>query len=113
MIFNLLEDRERESSTVISQHLAIPHIIVDGEKVFDVILIRCSDGISFPNEPEPVKAVFVLAGTRDERNFHLRALAAIAQIVQNPRFEKKWLAAKSIEDLRDIILLGKRKRHHE
>lgn len=113
VIFNLLEDREHESSTVISQHLAIPHIVVDGEKVFDVILLRCSDGISFPNEPEPVKAVFVLAGTRDERNFHLRALAAIAQIVQNPRFEKKWLAAKSIEDLRDIILLGKRKRHHE
>ena len=29
-------------------------------------------------------AVFVLAGTCDERNFHLRALAAIAQFAQTP-----------------------------
>ncbi|NQT32778.1 MAG: PTS sugar transporter subunit IIA, partial [Candidatus Omnitrophica bacterium] len=48
--------------------------------------------------------------TRDERNFHLRALSAIAQIVQDPRFEKKWMKARSKEALRDIVLLGKRKR---
>jgi hypothetical protein len=37
-----------------------------------------------------VQAVFVLAGTRDDRDFHLRALAGIAQIVQDPAFEKRW-----------------------
>jgi mannitol/fructose-specific phosphotransferase system IIA component (Ntr-type) len=55
--------------------------------------------------------VFVIAGTKDERTFHLQTLAAIAQIVQNPNFEKKWLAAKNEEALRDVILLGERKRH--
>ncbi|MCK4525766.1 PTS sugar transporter subunit IIA, partial [candidate division WOR-3 bacterium] len=57
-----------------------------------------------------VNTVFVLVGTKDERNFHLRALAAIAQIVQNPHFKDRWLAAKSEESLRDIVLLGKRSR---
>ena len=56
-------------------------------------------------------AVFVLAGTKDERPFHLRSLAAIAQIVQDPHFEDRWMVAKKKEDLRDVILLGERQRH--
>ncbi|RKY84124.1 hypothetical protein DRQ09_09065 [candidate division KSB1 bacterium] len=109
-LLQLLLKREKESSTVISPGLAIPHIIIEGEHTFDIMLIRCKEGIVFPDVNAKVHAVFILIGTRDERNFHLRALAAIAQIVQNPHFEEKWLAAKNIEALRDIILLGKRKR---
>jgi amino acid transporter/mannitol/fructose-specific phosphotransferase system IIA component (Ntr-type) len=100
--------REKESTTVIGPGLAIPHIIVDGEHKFDILLARCRDGIFFSEEAPNVHAVFVLAGSRDERNFHLRALASIAQIVQDPAFDKKWLAAKSREALRDLVLLGKR-----
>jgi len=40
----------------------------------------------------------------------LRALAAIAQIAMDPQFEKKWMSAKNEETLRDIVLLGKRRR---
>ena len=68
------------------------------------------EGVFFSNSAPHVHAVFVLAGTKDERNFHLRALAAIAQIVQDPKFEDKWLKAKSGEALRDIVLLGERRR---
>ncbi|MGQ9811600.1 MAG: hypothetical protein ACUVQ7_09695 [bacterium] len=49
-------------------------------------------------------------GTQDERPFHLSSLAAIAQIVQDHHFEQKWVKAKDSEALRDIILLGKRRR---
>ena len=58
-----------------------------------------------------MQIVFVITGTKDERTFHLRALASIAQIVQNPNFEKKWMQAKNTEELRDLILLGERKRN--
>ena len=54
--------------------------------------------------------IFVIAGTRDERPYHLRSLAAIAHMVQDVTFEKKWMNAKSIGALRDVVLLGKRKR---
>ncbi|MBM3211195.1 amino acid permease [Candidatus Poribacteria bacterium] len=107
---NLLMKRERESTTVLNEYLAIPHIIIEGEKSFDICIVRCREGIIFSEGKPNVHTVFVLVGTRDERNFHLNALAAIAQIVQNPNFEKKWMEAKDKEALRDIILLGKRKR---
>ncbi|RKY41035.1 MAG: hypothetical protein DRP85_07350 [Candidatus Makaraimicrobium thalassicum] len=110
-ILRLLLDREEESSTVLSPTLAIPHIIIEGEHTFVILLARCKKGIIFPEADRKVHTVFVIAGTRDERNFHLRALSAIAQIVQDPHFEKTWMAAKNEEALRDIVLLGKRRRH--
>jgi len=110
ILLKLLHEREKESSTAITPSLAIPHIIIEGENVFHILLARSKEGITFSKVAPKVHAVFVLLGTKDERNFHLRALSAIAQIVQDPHFEKRWLSAKSEEALRDIVLLGKRKR---
>jgi len=110
LLLKLLLDREKDSSTVLSPGLAIPHIVIEGEHIFNILLVRCREGVVFSESAPTVHAIFVLMGTRDERNFHLRALAAIAQIVQDPHFEKKWRAAKSKEALRDIVLLGKRRR---
>ncbi len=109
-LFRKLLEREKESSTVISPGIAIPHIVIDGNRHFDILLARCKEGIEFSESAPNVHTIFVLVGTRDERNFHLQSLAAIAQIVQDPDFEKKWMRAKSVEALRDIVLLGKRKR---
>jgi APA family basic amino acid/polyamine antiporter len=109
-LLTLLLSREKESSTAIRKDLAIPHIIVEGEKIFCILIARCKKGIKFSEYAPEVNAVFVIIGTRDERNFHLQALASIAQIVQDPNFEKRWLQAKNKESLRDIILLGKRRR---
>ena len=109
-IYELLLKREKESSTAIAPGLAIPHLVLPGEKKFEILIARCKDGIIFSNSIEPIQAVFVLAGTRDERNFHLKALMSIAQIVQMKNFMKNWLKATNKEELRDIVLLGERKR---
>jgi len=107
----LLMEREKQSSTVLSPTLAIPHIIVEGNHLFEILLARCKEGIVFSESQQKVHAVFVIIGTTDERHFHLQALSAIAQIVQEPSFEKAWMAAKSKDALKDIVLLGTRRRH--
>jgi mannitol/fructose-specific phosphotransferase system IIA component (Ntr-type) len=112
-IYELLIQREKESSTVIRDGLAIPHIICGGKKEFYILLARCKEGIKFEKIRKPVNTVFVLAGSKDERNFHLRALSAIAQIVQEEEFEENWKNAKNLEALRDIILLAERQRMKE
>lgn len=110
ILYKALMDREKESSTVLTPGFAIPHIVIKGENIFNILLARSKEGVYFSEESPKVHAVFVLAGTKDERNFHLRALAAIAQIVQESKFEEKWLKAKGVESLRDLILLGERRR---
>ena len=109
-IKKLIYKREAESTTVIHKGLAIPHIILGKEQRFEIIVVRSKQGIVFEGVKEPVHTVFALAGSRDERNFHLQALMAIAQIVQNPSFQNNWNKAKTVNDLRHIILLGERVR---
>ena len=110
ILLKLLEDSEKQSSTVLSPVLAIPHIVVQGGHLFDILLARCTEGIVFSDSYPKVQTVFVIIGTKDERNFHLQALSAIAQIAQNPSFEKRWMSAKSKDALKDIVLLGTRRR---
>ncbi len=109
-LYRLLLEREHESSTVIEPGFAIPHVVVDGEQIFELMLVRCKPGVIFSEVHEPVRTAFVLVGSKDERNFHLRALMTIAQIVRQPEFEKRWMAAVGIEQLRDVMLLSSRKR---
>lgn len=112
-LFDSFMAREKETTTELRPGLAIPHITIDGEHKFELVIARCEAGIDFTETLPPVYAAFVLAGTRDERNFHLRALSAIAQIAQDADFDKDWLRAKNIDELRHIVLLAKRRREKD
>jgi len=109
-VYELLIERERESTTALRPGLAIPHIVVEGEGVFRLLLARSKEGIIFADDKPPVHAVFVLMGSGDERNYHLRALMHVAQITQSPGFDARWLAATGPEQLRNTVLLGERRR---
>ena len=109
-IYDLFIEREKESNTIIRPGLAIPHVIVKGEHVFQVLLVRCEEGIVFSDLQEPVRMAFILIGSADERNYHLRALMTVAHIVSEEGFEDRWFRAKNAEQLRDIVLLSGRSR---
>ncbi len=103
-------EREEESSTALTPFLAIPHIIISGNRVFKMFVVRVKNGVIFSEAFNSVKAVFFLIGSKDERQFHLQALSAIAQITHNVHFEKQWLEAKNTQNLKDICLLSERRR---
>jgi len=110
VLFEKFLNREQEAGTVVQPGFAIPHIVVEGQAKFEIVLVRAVEGIDFPHAPDPVRILFVLAGSRDERNYHLRALMAIAQIAQEKHFEARWLAARDPAAIRNLILLSTRKR---
>lgn len=103
-------DRELTSSTVVLPGLAIPHVLIEGENKFVMLMARCRGGVAFPGQPERVHTVFMLASTRDQRNTHLRVLAAIANLVHWPDFEVRWLEAPDAEALRDLVVHAPRRR---
>ena len=106
----LLLEREEQSSTALTQFIAVPHVIIDGTGILELFIVRCREGVTFSRDNQFIKAVFILIGTLDERLFHLQALSAIAQITHNSNFEQNWLQAKNTDELRDLILLGERRR---
>lgn len=108
--YNMLLEREKNSSTVITPGLAIPHLIIPGEGKFVLAMVRAKDGIVYDELHKPVNMAFVLLGTEDQRNFHLKSLMNIAHIVQEPEFEDRWFAARSVDELRDLVILTRKNR---
>ncbi|MBD3240580.1 MAG: amino acid permease [Chitinivibrionales bacterium] len=105
-----LIEREEQTSTLLTPFLAIPHVVVPGSDTFEIALVRAKKGVVFSESAPGVSALFFLVGTLDQRNFHLRALASIAQIVQEGDFETRWMNARDEDGIRDVVLLGKRLR---
>jgi len=104
-----LLEREAQGSCVVTPFVAIPHMVVPGRGHFQVLLVRSREGVEY--EPgSSIKAFFVIAGSRDMRHMHLKALAAIGHIVQHKEFEQRWSAARNEEQLKDILLLSERVR---
>jgi basic amino acid/polyamine antiporter, APA family len=109
-LLELFKKRENESSTVLFPFLAIPHIVVDEPGTFEILLARCKPGVNFSDDSTSIKAVIALIGSKENRNRHLKTLAAIASIVQDREFEMHWTNARTPQNLKDIFLLGNRKR---
>lgn len=109
-IYELLQDRERQGSTAVMPFVAIPHIVIQGSHQTRILLARCNKGVVFSDERQSVKAMFVIVGTQDDRQLHLKTLAAVAQIVQQKDFERRWLEARSHQQLRDLLMLSDRVR---
>lgn len=106
-IRNQFIEREQQGSCVVTPFVAIPHILVEGVKLFHILLVRSREGIEFESGTS-VKAFFVIAGSRDMRNMHLKALAAIGHIVQHAEFEERWSSARNEAQLKNILLLSER-----
>jgi len=107
-------ERELLTTTVICSGVAvphaIPHAIVEGTSIFDLALVRSRSGIRWTDD-DVVYTAFAMIGSKDERNFHLRALMAIAQILQDPEFSGKWGMATNDTELRTAVILANRNRH--
>ena len=109
-VLRKLNEREAESTTLVSDDLAIPHIVLDGEEGFEIVMVRAREGILFQEGKNGATVVFALAGSFTERNFHLKCLMAIAQITRTTDFVKRWNEAFDEEELRLLVLLAERSR---
>ena len=114
MLYEVITNqREDDSETLVYPGVAvphaIPHVIIDGEDLFDIVLVRDRDGIIWNSDGTKVHTAFCLIGSKDQRDFHLKALMSIAQILQSPSFIEDWENAETPEELRTVMLLAKRR----
>ncbi len=105
-----LQEREKIGSTLINSFLAIPHIVLEGENLFELVIVRSRQGIDYGDAQHKAHAVFALVGSPDMRTKHLKALAALAQIVQNQSFAQRWMKAQYESELKDVLILASRRR---
>ncbi|MEY8354552.1 PTS sugar transporter subunit IIA [Lachnospiraceae bacterium 54-53] len=97
-------EREKEFSTGIGMHVAIPHCKsrVVREAAFALIKLKNEiDWGSFDNQP--VKLVIMLAAPDDGDNVHLTMLSALAKNLMEDEFREGLLQAESIEDIKNVL----------
>jgi APA family basic amino acid/polyamine antiporter len=112
-LYKLLLQREEISPTTLNSQVAVPHIVIGGKEKFELLIVRARQGIRFSSIYPHIKAIFIILGTIDERQFHLQTLSAIAQISLQPGFIEMWEAAQNENQLRDIIHLSERQRIYQ
>jgi len=110
-LYELLLERENVSSTALTDYLAIPHIVFNEPQQFTLLIVRNKEGIYFDEAHQNIKAVFVIVSSINDRNLHLKILAAIAQISMDEKFLEKWLKAKNEQSIKDVLLLARRVRN--
>jgi mannitol/fructose-specific phosphotransferase system IIA component (Ntr-type) len=98
-----------EHSNLIHPGHAVLTVESDGEQV-KMVLVRIRQGLTLTAGDGAVHTLFVLLMPLSDRAFHLQALASIAQILRDPEFDRDWLEARTEQQLRDLILLGDRRR---
>lgn len=108
--FELLQNREDDISTAVNDFTAIPHIVFEKCKEFELIVYRCKKGVRFSESFPNIKAIFVFTGNPKERKTHLKILASIIYTIQEKGFRERWVEAKNSNYLRDLILASKRER---
>jgi len=106
----LLKKREKDSNIVVHPGIAIFSHVIKGRNKFEIILVRSKKGIMLSDDAAPIHAFFVIVASPDQQSFYLHSLMWIVQIAEETDFEEKWINAKDINELRDIILSSWRKR---
>jgi len=106
------EKRQEADNTALTSFLAIPHIVIEGKDKMFMYVIRSRDGIRFTEKQNSVNAIFLLGGTKDVRVLHLKTIAAIASLISQPHFEKRWREAEGEASLKNLLLVNERRRYH-
>jgi mannitol/fructose-specific phosphotransferase system IIA component (Ntr-type) len=109
-LYNLIMKREKDSNIMVRPGIAILSNIIDERNKFEIIIVRSKKGIMLFDNLPPFHAFFVVVSTSEQQSFYMHSLMWIVQIAEEIDFEKKWLDAKDIHELRNIILSSWRKR---
>jgi len=109
-LHGLLKKREKDSNIIVHPGIAIFSHIIKGSDKFEIILVRSKKGIMLSDDADPIHAFFVIVASPNLQSFYLHSLMWIVQIAEETDFEEKWINAKDIDELRDIILSSWRKR---
>lgn len=112
-IITHLLDGTRIGATPVTHGVALPHFRSEGLEHAEMVLVRAKNGvhIKLDGTAHPDKSVFALiflVSPLDQPTQHLRILAQIAGHVDDDYFQKKWLRAKTEQQLKEVLLRDER-----
>lgn len=104
-IYQALLRREEMDSTGFGGGIAIPHCTLPMADDFVVGIFTVEQGIDFAAlDDEPVSLFAFILGPDDRRNEHIKLLASVSRILENPVAVKELQTASNAETLQESLL---------
>lgn len=96
--------REEESTTGISEGIAIPHGKCDAVKTPGLAAMVIKNGVDYDSlDGEPVTLLFLIAAPNTKDNVHLDVLSKLSVMLMDENFTTSLRNAKSVEEFLQII----------
>ena len=86
--------------TSLAPWLSVSRVSTPTPRTLEVGLCRTR----LSDQPERVRALVVIFSSPDMRRSHLEALAEVAQRADEPDAERRWVEARTLEELRQVLL---------
>ncbi len=107
----------RYGASLHTKSVALPHITVPEIEKTQLLLVRCREHISLDSHDihyegsevdeglaDCVSALFFLVSPEEKPRLHLRVLSQIVKAIDRPAFLADWEMARSVAELRGVIL---------
>jgi len=103
----------RVGNTPVTKKVALPHLRIKNISQMEMIIVRATKGVEitfknplndFQEEIQEVKALFFLISPEDNPTQHLRILAQIAGVVDDPVFKENWFKASDEQEIKEILI---------
>lgn len=100
--------------------VVINHLRIDRERPSEMVLVRIPKSnnlkeelhdilsIAQEEEAEEIQAIIFLVSSESKSGQHLRILAHLAEMIDNPSFLERWVMAENEEELREVLLRDER-----
>ncbi len=106
-IIKALLQREKSMSTGIGSGVAIPHCSVSLVDDLKSVVAISPQGIDFDSiDGKPVSIIILLIVPKSRFQEHIKTLAMIAKTLNQPDEREKIIHAKSLEEIRKILILS-------
>jgi PTS system fructose-specific IIA component len=103
-VYEGLIEREKSMSTGMENGIAIPHCCVNMINETVVSLGISKDGVDFDSiDSKPSRLVILLVTPKNKTKMHIKTLAEIAKLLNNPRSRQSILEANSTAEALEII----------
>jgi len=103
-VIEAVENRERSLSTGLEHGLAVPHGAVEVVSEIIACIGIAKNGIPFESmDGKPAQLVVLLIIPKGAFSRHVRTLAGIARLANNPAFRQRILAAEDPDEVLEVI----------
>ena len=103
-LYEFLREKERDSNVVTHPGVGIISHNIKGKGKFEILLVRSKMGIFLSDGEDSIHSFFIIVSSPDQKSFYMHVLMWIIQISEQKDFDEKWINAKDIDELRDVIL---------